>query len=67
MLPDLAGDDFRSVAFAAAVLRLVLAGRQPSFDVDLAAFADDEEALGGAQEEGEIACGFQQFRKLRTV
>ena len=26
---DLAGDDFGSVAFAAAVLRLVLAGRQP--------------------------------------
>lgn len=39
--PNWAGDDFRPVAFAAAVLRLVLAGRQPSFDIDLAAIADE--------------------------
>jgi len=39
--PNLAGDDFRPVAFAAAVLRLVLAGREPFFDVDLTAFADE--------------------------
>ena len=38
---DLAGDDFRPVAFAAAALRLVLAGGQQSFDIDLADFADE--------------------------
>lgn len=46
--PDLTDDDFRSVAFAAAVLRLVLAGLQPSFDVDLAAFADEPADYGAA-------------------
>ena len=48
MLSDLAGDDFRPVAFASAVLRLVLSGRQPSFDVNLAAFADEPAGYAAA-------------------
>ena len=37
----MAGDDFRPVAFAAAAPRFALAGRRPSFDIDLAAVADE--------------------------
>src|SRR5271163_4936396 len=36
---DLTGHDFGPVALAAAVLRFVLAGSEPTFDVNLAAFA----------------------------
>jgi hypothetical protein len=38
---DVAGDDFHAAALAAAALRLVIAVRQLSFDVDLAAFASE--------------------------
>jgi hypothetical protein len=38
--PDLPGDDFRAIALAAAVLCVVRARRQPSLNVDLAAFAE---------------------------
>src|SRR5579863_677517 len=36
---DLTGDDFGAVALARSVLRFVLAGSQPTFDIDLPAFA----------------------------
>src|SRR6266849_9077945 len=36
---DLTGHDFGSVSLAAPVLGFVLAGRQPTFDIDLPAFA----------------------------
>jgi len=45
--PDLAGDDFRSVAFAAAVLGFVLASSQSSVDIDLAGFADELDGYAG--------------------
>jgi hypothetical protein len=42
--PDGTGDDFHAVALAATALRLVIAVRQLSFDVDLAAFAGEPAA-----------------------
>jgi hypothetical protein len=44
---DVPGDDFSPIAIAAAVLGLVLARRQPSFDVDLAALAEILRAILG--------------------
>jgi hypothetical protein len=38
---DLTGHDFGPVALATAVLRFVLAGSQPTFDIDLPAFAQE--------------------------
>jgi len=38
--PDLTGHDVSPISLPASVLRLVLAGSQPSFDVDLSAFAE---------------------------
>src|SRR5271163_4249222 len=38
---DLTGHDFSPVALAASVLRFVLAGSQPTFDIDLPAFVQE--------------------------
>jgi hypothetical protein len=38
---ELSRDDFGPVAFAASVLRFVLAGSQPTLDVNLTAFAQE--------------------------
>ena len=55
---DLARDDFRAGALAAAVLRLVLAGRQPSFDIHLAALAQKFRACLRQLAEGHDAMPF---------
>jgi hypothetical protein len=56
--PYLPRDDFGPVAFAAAVFRLVLAGRQSSLDVNPAAFAEILSARLGQLSEGNDAVPF---------
>jgi hypothetical protein len=56
--PDLPRDDFRAVPLAAAVLRFVLAGRQPSLDIDLAAFTEKLPARLGELPESHDAVPF---------
>src|SRR5713226_3085424 len=58
---DLTGDDFRAVALAAAVFRFVLAGRQASFDVDLAALAEILRTGVGQLPEGNYPMPFGAF------
>ena len=48
---ELPRHDFSPVTFAASVLRFVLAGREPSLDVNLAAFAQEPLARVGQPSE----------------